>query len=126
MKYKDTNFCKVQDKQERLKNEFGFYFKTERKLRREEDLKFKRFYLRCLRKDIEMDWWDCLSNDSKGSIYRSYVSQKDMFESYSDLSKAWASFDFFDSWDKWFDYIRTEFKIDKAKYRELKLKKLGV
>jgi hypothetical protein len=126
MKYKDSGFLKVQERQERNKNEFGFLFKAERKLRREQDLKFKNFYLRCLRKDIDRDWWDCLSNDDKSQIYRSYINQKDMFESYSDLSSAWASFEFFDSWDKWFEYIRTEFKIDKAKYRELKLKKLGV
>lgn len=82
MKYKDSGFIKVQERQESQKNEFGFLFKAERKLRREQDIKFKRFYLNYLRKDIDRDWWDCVSNDDKGLIYRSYFNQKEMFESY--------------------------------------------
>ena len=33
---------------------------------------------------------------------------------------------FFDTWREWYEYILKEFKPDRIKYRELKLKKLGI
>jgi hypothetical protein len=38
----------------------------------------------------------------------------------------WSNYEFFDTWDEWCEYILKEYKPDMVKYRESKLKKLGI
>ena len=38
----------------------------------------------------------------------------------------WSNFEFFDTWKEWFEHIVDEYKPDRIKYRESKLKKLGI
>ena len=43
-----------------------------------------------------------------------------------DRMNMWSNFEFFDTWKEWFEHIADEYKPDSVKYREYKLKKLGI
>jgi hypothetical protein len=125
MKYKDNNFSKFQDRQR--DGEVGYYSssKSDRQVRREQEHRLSLFYSKYLSKKVEKDWWLCLSFDDKQRLETSYYNQEQMMEE-KDRMSMWSNFEFFDTWKEWFEHIADEYKPDRIKYRESKLKKLGI
>ena len=124
MKYKDNNFSKFQDRQR--DGEVGYYSnKSDRQVRREQEHRLSIFYSKNLSKKVEKDWWLCLSFDDKQRVETSYYNQEQMMEE-KDRMNMWSNFEFFDTWKEWFEHIDAEYKPDRIKYRESKLKKLGI
>ena len=124
MKYKDNNFSKFQDRQ-RDGIESHFSSKSDRQVRREQEHRLSLFYSKYLSKKVEKDWWLCLNFDDKQRIETSYYNQEEMLED-DDRMNMWSNFEFFDTWKEWFEHIADEYKPDRVKYRESKLKKLGI
>ena len=124
MKYKDNNFSKFQDRQ-RDGIESHFSSKSDRQVRREQEHRLSLFYSKYLSKKVEKDWWLCLNFDDKQRIETSYYNQEQMLED-DDRMNMWSNFEFFDTWKEWFEHIADEYKPDRVKYRESKLKKLGI
>jgi len=124
MKYKDSNFSKFQDRQR--DGEVGYYSnKSDRQVRREQEHRLSLFYSKYLSKKVEKDWWLCLSFDDKQRLETSYYNQEQMLEDDNRMNM-WSNFEFFDTWKEWFEHIADEYKPDRIKYRESKLKKLGI
>jgi hypothetical protein len=124
MKYKDNNFSKFQDRQR--DGEVGYYSnKSDRQVRREQEHRLSLFYSKYLSKKVEKDWWLCLSFDDKQRLETSYYNQEQMLEDDNRMNM-WSNFEFFDTWKEWFEHIADEYKPDRIKYRESKLKKLGI
>ena len=124
MKYKDNNFSKFQDRQ-RDGIESHYSSKSDRQVRREQEHRLSLFYSKYLSKKVEKDWWLCLNFDDKQRIETSYYNQEEMLED-DDRMNMWSNFEFFDTWKEWFEHIADEYKPDRVKYRESKLKKLGI
>lgn len=124
MKYKDNNFSKFQDRQ-RDGIESYYSVKSDRQVRREQEHRLSLFYSKYLSKKVEKDWWLCLNFDDKQRIETSYYNQEQMLED-DDRMNMWSNFEFFDTWKEWFEHIADEYKPDRIKYRESKLKKLGI
>ena len=124
MKYKDNNFSKFQDRQ-RDGIESHFSSKSDRQVRREQEHRLSLFYSKYLSKKVEKYWWLCLNFDDKQRIETSYYNQEEMLED-DDRMNMWSNFEFFDTWKEWFEHIADEYKPDRVKYRESKLKKLGI
>ena len=124
MKYKDNNFSKFQDRQ-RDGIESHYSVKSDRQVRREQEHRLSLFYSKYLSKKVEKDWWLCLNFDDKQQVETSYYNQEQMMEE-KDRMNMWSNFEFFDTWKEWFEYIAAEYKPDRIKYRESKLKKLGI
>ena len=124
MKYKDNNFSKFQDRQ-RDGIESSFTSKSDRQVRREQEHRLSLFYSKYLTKKVEKEWWLCLSFDDKQRVETSYYNQEQMLED-DDRMNMWSNFEFFDTWKEWFEHIADEYKPDRVKYREYKLKKLGI
>lgn len=124
MKYKDNNFSKFQDRQ-RDGIESHFSSKSDRQVRREQEHRLSLFYSKYLSKKVEKDWWLCLIFDDKQRLETSYYNQEQMMEE-KDRMNMWSNFEWFDTWKEWFEHIADEYKPDRIKYRESKLKKLGI
>ena len=124
MKYKDNNFSKFQDRQ-RDGIESHYSVKSDRQVRREQEHRLSLFYSKYLTKKVEKEWWLCLSFDDKQRVETSYYNQEQMMEE-KDRMNMWSNFEFFDTWKEWFEHIADEYKPDRVKYREYKLKKLGI
>ena len=124
MKYKDNNFSKFQDRQ-RDGIESHYSSKSDRQVRREQEHRLSLFYSKYLSKKVEKDWWLCLSFDDKQRIETSYYNQEEMLRE-DDSMDMWSNFESFDTWKEWFEHIADEYKPDRVKYREYKLKKLGI
>jgi len=124
MKYKDNNFSKFQDRQ-RDGLESHYSVKSDRQLRREQEHRLSLFYSKYLSKKVEKDWWLCLNFDDKQRVETSYYNQEQMLQE-ENCMNMWSNFEFFDTWKEWFEHIVDEYKPDMVKYRESKLKKLGI
>ena len=124
MKYKDNNFSKFQDRQ-RDGIESHYSSKSDRQVRREQEHRLSLFYSKYLSKKVEKDWWLCLNFDDKQRIETSYYNQEEMLRE-DDSMDMWSNFESFDTWKEWFEHIADEYKPDRVKYREYKLKKLGI
>ena len=124
MKYKDNNFSKFQDRQ-RDGIESSFTSKSDRQVRREQEHRLSLFYSKYLSKKVEKEWWSCLSFDDKQRLETSYYNQEEMLRE-DDSMDMWSNFESFDTWKEWFEHIADEYKPDRIKYRESKLKKLGI
>ena len=124
MKYKDNNFSKFQDRQ-RDGIESHFSSKSDRQVRREQEHRLSLFYSKYLSKKVEKDWWLCLSFDDKQRVETSYYNQEEMLRE-DDSMDMWSNFESFDTWKEWFEHLADEYKPDRVKYREYKLKKLGI
>ena len=125
MKYKDNRFIKHQDKQRN--GEFDFYNdRSDRSLRREREKKHILFFNKnLLHKKVEKDWWNSLSDGDKDRVSGSYYNQEIMNNGESG-EFMWSTEEWFDTWEEWVDHIYSEYKPNMIKYRELKLKKLGI
>ena len=124
MKYKDNNFSKFQDRQ-RDGLESPFTSKSDRQIRREREHRLSLFYSKRLAPKVEKAWWSNLKEGDREKIETSYYNQARMLEE-EDLMNMWSNFEFFDSWEEWFEYINGAFKPNMSGYREAKLKKLGI
>ena len=124
MKYKDNNFSKFQDRQRDV-IESHYSSKSDRQVRREQEHRLSLFYSKYLLNKVEKEWWSCLSFDDKQRLETSYYNQEEMLED-DDRMNMWSNFEFFDTWKEWFEHIADEYKPDRVKYRESKLKKLGI
>ena len=124
MKYKDNNFSKFQDRQ-RDGFENHYSSKSDRQVRREQEHRLSIFYSKNLSNKVEKEWWLCLSFYDKQQVETSYCNQEQMLQE-EDRMNMWANFEFFDTWEEWFEHIVDEYKPDRVKYRESKLKKLGI
>jgi len=122
MKYKDSGFSRMQDRQ-RNGCENG---KSERQSRRAHASRISVFYRDHLSNKVEKEWWTSLAIEDMQKIEESYYGQKSMIREDIAAGNMWASFVFFENWEEWFEYIHSEYKPDMAKYRESKLKKLGI
>lgn len=127
MRYKDNKFLNYQEKQ-RNGEVGGYWFdqqRSDRQVRRETENRLSIFYQRYLLKKVEKEWWVNLSTDYKQQIETSYYNQETMLN-HEDRMNMWSNFEWFDTWEEWFDHIAIEYKPDMVKYREAKLKKLGI
>ena len=124
MKYKDNNFSKFQDRQ-RDGFESPFTSKSDRQVRREQEHRLSLFYSKHLSKKVEKEWWSCLSFEDKQQVETSYCNQEQMMEEKNRINM-WSNFEWFDTWKEWFEHIAIEYKPDRIKYRESKLKKIGL
>ena len=124
MKYKDNNFSKFQDRQ-RDGIESHYSSKSDRQVRREQEHRLSLFYSKYLLNKVEKEWWSCLSFDDKQRLETSYYNQEEMLRE-DDSMDMWSNFEFFDTWKEWFEHIADEYKPDRVKYRESRLKKLGI
>ena len=124
MKYKDNNFSKFKDRQ-RDGFESPFTSKSDRQVRREQEHRLSLFYSKHLSKKVEKEWWSCLSFEDKQQVETSYCNQEQMMEE-KDRINMWSNFEWFDTWKEWFEHIAIEYKPDRIKYRESKLKKIGL
>lgn len=124
MKYKDNNFSKFQDRQ-RDGIESHYSSKSDRQVRREQEHRLSLFYSKHLLNKVEKEWWSCLSFDDKRRLEKSYHHQEEMLRE-EDSMDMWSNFEWFDTWEEWFEHIANEYKPDRIKYRESKLKKLGI
>ena len=120
MKYKDSGFSRMQDRQ---RNGAWENEKSERQSRRVQASRISVFYRDHLSSKVEKEWWTSLDIEDMQKIEESYYRQKSMIPSTGNM---WATFVFFENWEEWFEYIHSEYKPDMAKYRESKLKKLGI
>ena len=126
MKYKDKRFLKFQERQR--DGEFEYYAnKTERRIRREREQRDDIFYQKFLLGRVDKFWWKHLTDGDKDSIIRSHSMQYDYFTtSKKDRHGYWYSSEVFDNWNDWFEHIKTTFETNKVKFREDKLKVLGI
>lgn len=123
MKYKDKTFIKYQEKQR--DGEVGIWSqKSERQIRREREHRFTIFYQKFLIGKIDKYWWNNLKESDREKIMSLYSLQEDAISS-KDLDR-WYSYQVFDNWSEWFDYIKTTFIPNRIQLREDKLKKLGI
>lgn len=122
MRYRDNNFQNYQEKQ-RYGLVDNFVNKSERQVRREQEARLYNFYSKYLSEKIEKDWWNCLVLRDKQKIESSFYSQEEFFNLQLDL---WSNINFFNTWEEWFEDILIKYKPDRVKYRECKLKKLGI
>ena len=123
MKYKDNKFVNYQDKQRN--GEIGGYWseRSDRQIRRELENRLSLFYQQNLLNKVEKEWWINLSISDKQEIETSFACQQSMIGSEFDI---WGNFEWFDTWEEWFENISKKFKPDMVKYREAKLKKIGI
>ena len=124
MKYKDNKFLNYQEKQRN--GEVGGYWqdqRSDRQLRRELENRLSLFYQQYLFNKIEKEWWINLSTSDKQQIETSFACQESMIGSDYEM---WSIYETFDTWEEWFENISKKFKPDMVKYREAKLKKLGI
>lgn len=124
MRYKDNKFVNYQDKQRN--GEVGGYWqdqRSDRQLRRELENRLSLFYQQYLFNKVEKEWWINLSTSDKQQIETSFACQESMIGSDYEM---WSNYETFDTWEEWFDHITKEYKPDMVKYREAKLKKLGI
>lgn len=123
MKYKDSGFSRMQDCQRNGAWENG---KSERQSRRVQANRISVFYRDHLSGKVEKEWWTSLAIEDMVKIEESYYRQKSMIREDIAAGNMWATFVFFENWEEWFEYIHSEYKPDMAKYRESKMKKLGI
>ena len=123
MKYKDSGFSRMQDRQ---RNGAWENEKSERQSRRAQASRISVFYRDHLSNKVEKEWWTSLAIEDMQKIEESYYGQKSMIREDIEAGNMWATFVFFENWEEWFEYIHSEYKPDMAKYRESKLKKLGI
>ena len=123
MKYRDNNFSKFQDRQ-RDGFESHFSSKSDRQIRREQEHRLSLFYSKYLLNKVEKEWWVCLKFDDKQRLETSYYNQEQMMN--DNRMNMWSNFEFFDTWEEWFEHIVVEYKPDMVKYRESRLRELGI
>ena len=123
MKYRDNNFSKFQDRQ-RDGFESHFSSKSDRQIRREQEHRLSLFYSKYLLNKVEKEWWVCLKFDDKQRLETLYYNQEQMMN--DNRINMWSNFEFFDTWEEWFEHIVVEYKPDMVKYRESKLRELGI
>jgi len=123
MRYQDRNFTNYQKKQRDGIDEM-WERACERKRRRERDMLHFNFYLQKLTHHFEREWWSALETRDKGLVYTSYYNQENMLK--DDSLNMWSNYEFFENWEEWKQHILDTIKPNKAKLRELRVKKLGI
>lgn len=126
MRYNDKNFSKFQERQRNGDDQLENWQRaSERKIRRERDHRHANFYMRYLIHFFEKEWWLALETRDKEHVYSSYYNQEEMLKLEEDLHM-WSNFEWFDTWEEWKQHILDTVKPNKAKLRELRVKKLGL
>ena len=123
MRYQDRNFTNYQKKQRDGIDEM-WERACERKRRRERDMLHFNFYLQKLTHHFEREWWSALEPRDKEHVYTSYYNQENMLK--DDSLNMWSNYEFFENWEEWKQHILETVKPNKAKLRELRVKKLGI
>ena len=121
MKYRDKGSFKFQEKQMNIED--GTFTKSQRTIVREQQHRLRSFYSRYLINKIDKFWWQNLKDSDKEKISSLHALQFDYLRNKADY---WYSCEVFDTWNEWFDYIKTTFKTNKVKFREDKLKVIGI
>jgi hypothetical protein len=124
MRYNDRNFTNYQEKQRDGIDLEMWERACERKRRRERDMLHINFYLQKLTHHFEREWWSALETRDKGLVYTSYYNQENMLK--DDSLNMWSNYEFFENWEEWKQHILDTIKPNKAKLRELRVKKLGI
>ena len=124
MRYNDRNFTNYQEKQRDGIDLEMWQKACERKRRRERDMLHINFYLQKLTHHFEREWWSALETRDKGLVYTSYYNQENMLK--DDSLNMWSNYEFFENWEEWKQHILDTIKPNKAKLRELRVKKLGI
>jgi hypothetical protein len=125
MRYNDRNFSKFQERQRNGDELENWLRVSERKIRRERDHRHATFYMQCLTKFFEKEWWLALETRDKEQVYTSYYNQEEMRKEEDD-AHMWSNFEWFDTWDEWRQHILDTVQPNRAKLRELRVKKLGL
>ncbi len=126
MKYVDKKFITYKEKQSD-----GEFSKRERTTNRKLERSRYLFYQKYLSKNIDKLWWKNLKNSDKDSIISNYELQEDFLSSsddrwYSDPYFGGLYASVFDSWEEWYVWVKSEFKTNKAGFRNDRLKLLGI
>jgi hypothetical protein len=124
MRYNDRNFTNYKEKQRDGINLETWQRQSERKIRRDRDMLLFNFYLQKLTHHFEREWWSALETRDKEHVYTSYYNQENMLK--DDSLNMWSNYEFFENWEEWKQHILDTIKPNKAKLRELRVKKLGI
>jgi hypothetical protein len=124
MRYNDRNFTNYQEKQRDGIDLEMWQKACERKRRRERDMLHINFYLQKLTHHFEREWWSALETRDKEHVYTSYYNQENLLK--DDSLNMWSNYEFFENWEEWKQHILDTIKPNKAKLRELRVKKLGI
>ena len=125
MRYQDRNFTNYQEKQRDGIDLEMWQRACERKRRRERDMLHFNFYLQKLTHHFEREWWSALETRDKEHVYTSYYNQEEMLRE-EDSMDMWSNLEWFENWEEWKQHILDTIKPNKAKLRELRVKKLGI
>ena len=124
MKYRDKGSFKFQEKQMNIED--GTFIKSQRTILREQQHRLSSFYSRYLINKIDKFWWQNLKDSDKERISSLHALQFDYLRNNDSQNWSWYSCEVFDTWDEWYDYIKTTFETNKVKFREDKLKVIGI
>jgi hypothetical protein len=120
MKYVDKKFIAYKER----KSEESINDKSDRNLKRELKRKHYLFYIQYLCKNIDKLWWNNIKSSDKDSIISHFELQYDFINNKKEWD--WYSSPVFETWKEWFEYIKSEYKPNKANLRNDRLKLLGI
>lgn len=111
MRYQDSNFQRMQDRQRQNPKES----KREFLIRSGREKKHLRFYKETAHKVYDIDSWYCLTDKQREQIIRSHNSKHVL-----------TLFTIFFSEESWIEYVKKEYKPDQSALRARALNKIGI
>ena len=118
MRYQDSNFQRMQDRQKQNPKESKRDFLS-RTGREKEHL---RFYKETAHKIYDIDSWYCLTEDQRSQIMRSY----NITLGFNRINFVLYGQSLFNSERSWIEYVKEMYKPDQAVLRARALKKIGI
>jgi hypothetical protein len=122
MKYQDKRFQKFQEKQRDGLND-SYSCKTDRQIKREKDHYHSVFFSKFFQNKFDKDWWNCLKSLERDEISTHYDIQMECIKSGYEM---WSNYELFETIEEWFGFIKSKYKPDMIRFRELKFKKIGI
>ena len=123
MKYQDKRFQKFQEKQRDGFTGSEFSWKSDRQIKREREHYHSIVFSKFFQNKFDRDWWNCLKDSERDEISSHYNWQLEFAKSGYEM---WSSYELFESTEEWVDFIKSKYKPDMVKFRELKFKKIGI
>ncbi len=123
MKYQDKRFQKFQEKQRDGLTDSCCSWKTDRQIKREKYHYHSVVFSKFFQNNFDRDWWNCLKSSERDEISTHYDTQMECVKKGYEM---WSNYELFETIEEWFDFIKSNYKPDMIKFRELKLKKIGI
>lgn len=118
MRYKDSNFQRMQDRQKQNPKES----KRDFLIRAEREKKQLRFYKETAHKIYDIDSWHCLTEDQRSQIMRSH----NITLGFDRINFVLYGQSLFSSEQSWIEYVKETYKPNQAALRARALKKIGI